>query len=194
MIIGMTGSGKTFLAEKILQHREYVVVYDLKGEIDWRGYQVVTTLEQAMQLEPEKYPKLIFKPDFERTEYGKEQAEEFFKWVYKRRNCTLYVDEVMSACYRGYITYWLQVIMTRGRELNISFIGSTQRPKSIPMSMLSESQHWAIFHLSMKEDADRVEKTFGIETEKIQALPDYHFYYGSVRKRKTINKPMMLAS
>lgn len=188
----MTGSGKTYFAEKLLRWSDYTVVYDLKGEIDWPDYRVVTSLETLFKLEVDEAPKIIFKPDFEGTPYGKEQADLFFKWVYQRRNCTLYVDEVMSACYRGQITYWLHVIMTRGRELGIQFIGSTQRPKSIPMQLMSESQRWAIFHLNMEEDAERIEKTFGIERTRIQQLPDFHFFYGNVKRRGTINKPFIL--
>lgn len=186
MIIGMTGSGKTFFAEKILNWRKYVVVYDLKGELNWTGYKIVRNFEE---LKREEHPKLIFKPplDFITDE---DSVNDFFHWVYERRNCTLYVDEVMTCCFRGRICFWLLAIVTRGRELGISFIGSTQRPKQIPISLLSEAERWAMFRVHIYDDAKRLEQTFGIDAELIQNLPKRRFYYGSVDH--TYAKPFTL--
>ncbi len=187
MIIGMTGSGKTYFAEKILRWRKHVVVYDLKGELRWQGYRIVTNFEELKQAEEDK---LIFKPPLAFIQ-NEELVNDFFHWVYERRNCTLYVDEVMTCCFKGQICFWLSCILTRGRELNISFIGSTQRPKQIPISMLSESERWVAFRLQVFEDAERIQKTFGIEAEEIQALPKRYFFYGGIDA--TYYKPFTLS-
>jgi len=186
MIIGMTGSGKTFFAEKILNWRKYVVVYDLKGELKWKGYKIVTDFEA---LKTEEAEKIIFKPPLEFIK-DKDSVEDFFHWVYERRNCTLYVDEVMTCCFRGEIAFWLLAIVTRGRELGVSFIGATQRPKQIPISLLSEAERWAMFRVHIYDDAKRLEQTFGIDAELIQNLPKRRFYYGSVDH--TYSKPFIL--
>jgi len=176
MIIGMTGSGKTYFAEKILRWRKYVVVYDLKGELNWEGYRIITDFNELKQAEE---PKLIFKPPLSFIN-DPDEVNSFFHWVYERRNTTLYVDEVMTCCFKGQICFWLLAIVTRGRELGISFIGATQRPKQIPLSLLSEAERWATFRLNIRGDAERIEHTFGIEAESIQALPKRYFYYGSI--------------
>lgn len=186
MIIGMTGSGKTYFAEKILRWRKYVVVYDLKGELDWDGYRIITNFEELKMAEE---PKLIFKPPLYFIR-DKDAVEDFFHWVYERRNCTLYVDEIMTCCFKGQIAFWLLAIMTRGRELNVSFIGSTQRPKQIPVSLLSESERWVVFRLQVFDDAKRLEENFGLDAESIQALPKRYFYYGSIDT--VYNKPFTL--
>lgn len=176
MIIGMTGSGKTFFAEKILRWRDNVIVYDTKGQIDWEGYQTVTSFSELKSCSAKK---IRYKPKLEDW-YNEEPANEFFSYVYHRGDSTLYVDEVATACYDGQIPFWLHGIMSRGRELGVSFIGSTQRPKRIPLSLLSESERWAIFRLNLMEDAKRVEQTFGFSVEQIQSLPKRFFHYGSI--------------
>jgi len=186
-ICGMTGSGKTFLAEKLLAWRKYVVVYDLKGMIDWPGYVTITSFESLKECE---HPKIIFKPPLYFVK-DKEAVEEFFQWVYLRGNCTLYVDEVMSACFKGQISYWLLVILTRGRELGVSFIGSTQRPKQIPMNVITEAENRFIFLLSNYPDAKRIEENYGIDAEEILNLPKRYFFFSSIDK--TFQKPFILS-
>lgn len=192
MVIGMTGSGKTFFAEKILAWRSYVIVYDLKGEIKWNGYKVIENFSELEMLDPEKEEtpkKIIYKPSL-RDAFDEEAVDNFFKWVYLRRNTTLYIDELMSCCFDGKITFWLQAILTRGRELGISCIGSTQRPKRIPLSLLSESESWVSFRIQLYDDAKRVEQSFGIPAEQIQNLPKRYFYYGSINN--TYPQPFIL--
>lgn len=190
IIFGMTGSGKTFLAEKILRWRKYVIVYDLKGTIRWKGYRVVTSMQSLLELDPEKYPKIIFKPP-PYYEYEKEPVDEFFNWVYQRGNCTLYIDEVMTTCFRGQISKPLLTVMTRGRELGVSFIGASQRPKQIPQSIITESEHRFIFLLTSYQDAKRIEENYRIDADEIVNLPKRYFYYSSVDK--TYFKPFTLS-
>lgn len=186
VIVGMTGSGKTFFAEKILAWRKYVIVYDLKGRIKWPGYVTCHSLESLMECEQ---PKIIFKPPLTFSK-DKEQVEEFFQWVYDRGNCTLYVDELMTTCFKGQISFWLLAILTRGRELGVSLISSTQRPKQIPVTVFTEAEHWIIFRLQAYGDAKRIEENFGIDAVSIQKLPKRYFYFGSINEESS--KPFTL--
>ena len=182
----MTGSGKTYLADKLLKWSEYVVVYDLKGQINWQGYQIVTSFEELKNCQ---YPKIIYKPPIDEIE-NSESIELFFKWIYLRENTTVYVDELMSVCIDGRIPKWLVIILTRGRELNVSFYGSTQRPKRIPVSLLSEAENVYIFRLQYPDDRILVEKTFAIPSDKLSELKKRYFFYSSVSK--TYQQPFIL--
>lgn len=176
LVVGMTGSGKTFFAEQILRWRDNVIVYDTKGQIDWENYTLVSSFNELKKC---KAKNILYKPQLQDW-YNEEPADDFFNWVYHRGDTTLYIDEVATACYDGRIPFWLHGIMSRGRELGVSFIGSTQRPKRIPISLLSESERMAIFRLKVFEDAKRISQTIGIEAEDIMKLPKRYFYYSSV--------------
>lgn len=173
MLIGKTGCGKTTLAEYLCAWHSYVVVYDAKGLIDWKGYHTYSSFDDLKRSE---HPKLIYQPPLGET-LDKDEVEKFLKWVYARGNTFLYIDEVASICFQGYLPYWLHGILSRGRQLGIGLLAGTQRPKHIPLALFSESERFYAFKLNLEEDADRIEKTVGIDAEDVKQLKKYHFYY-----------------
>lgn len=176
IIIGTTGCGKTTLARYVMSWYQYAVVYDTKGQIDWDDFKTVRSWNELQSYQIE-YPKLHYIPTLEESQ-NRDSIEAFFKWVYLRENCVLYVDELSYVCDSTTPPFWLSNILMRGRELGIGFIGSTQRPKRIPLVLFSEADNWFCFKLRLDEDAERVEKTLGVDREEIKSLPKHHFYYG----------------
>jgi energy-coupling factor transporter ATP-binding protein EcfA2 len=174
-IAGQTGSGKTTLARVLLQQRKYVVILDSKGTIKWPGYTRVESFRKLTELEPEAHPKIVYHPTYWEEKNGTMDA--FFRWVYDRRNCTLYVDELMG-CTRGddYPDYY-GACLTRGRELKIEVWSGTQRPKNIPQVSMSEAEHAFIFRLRMPQDRVRVQEVAGIDARLIGQLRKRDFLY-----------------
>lgn len=168
---GRTGSGKTFLARKYLAGFNHVVCLDTKGTTIWpeipgsewdekkkilvnesENISLVTHLADLMKV---KTPKIIYRPVFE--ELKPEYYDEFFRWCYRRRNCTVWVDEVMSICPNPHrIPEYYKGILTRGRELNVSVWSLTQRPSGIPQVVISESTHFFVFDLNLLQDRDKL--------------------------------------
>jgi hypothetical protein len=74
-------------------------------------------------------------------------------------------------------SFHLQACLSRGRERGISTVIATQRPKRIPILLLSESEHYYIFRLNMAEDCARVYEITGIDPLAIRGLRNYEFYY-----------------
>lgn len=176
IIIGTTGCGKTTLARYLLSWLPYVVVYDTKGCIRWDNFYTVRSFQELQSVQTE-YTHLHYIPTLEESR-DTQAIDAFFQWVYLRGNCVLYVDELSYVCDSTTPPFWLSSILMRGRELGIGFIGSTQRPKRIPLVLFSEADNWFCFKLRLDEDAERVEKTLGVDREEIKQLPNHHFYYG----------------
>jgi hypothetical protein len=187
MFAGQTGSGKTTLARVLLSTRRYVVALDTKGMLRWPEYRVYTSLDKLRKATEER---LIYRPPFHVAEDDAER-EDFFRWIYLRRNCTCYVDELMQATRGEVYPRHFGAGFTRGRELGVEMWTSTQRPVSVPQVSLSESEHVYAFRLRLPQDRDRVEALAGIDAERIARLPKHHFLYS--RQDADVIGPLRLA-
>lgn len=186
-IPGMTGSGKSVLAEVYLAGFDHVVKLDTKGEVYerrkkgqpiWRGlvededYTVVEHLEDLPSVET---PKIIYAPDF--REQNLEYYNELMKWVYLRENTTLWVDELMEVA-PSPMKYpeYLKAIYTRGRSKNVSIWALAQRTLDIPGIVLSQSTHFFVFNLNQPQDRKKIADATGI-LEFYQQPGKYNFWY-----------------
>lgn len=177
-IFGQTGSGKTTLARVFCQDRQNVIVCDPKRRIDWPGYYVLRDWRELNRIDPTAVRKIVYKPTHDDINKNKGAViNAFFRWVFERENCLLYVDE-LSMISRGddYPSYY-GMCLTQGRELGIEVISGTQRPTYIPQIAMSEAEHIYCFFLKMFYDQQRVERFSGIPAEKIADLQKRQFFY-----------------
>ena len=173
VIIGQTGVGKTFLAEYLLQRRPRVWVFDWKGFIKWKKYQVVRSIKDLLETD---YPYVIFKVrETELEDF--DLFNHFFKAAFLTGDLTVYVDEVTGVTKNQVIPRYYKALLVQGRERGIGVISSTQRPSFIPGFVMSETEHSFIFYLKMGGDKEKVEEMTGIAEERIAALPKRHFIY-----------------
>lgn len=177
--IGTTGSGKTFLAAYMCRFRKYVVCHDpkdmLSGKKEWRGYKRYTQLQDLVYA---KEDRLIYAPNLDEVD-NDDIKNAFFKWVYLRQNCVLYIDELYQICENGNIPAYFNALLTRGRERNISVYCATQRPSRIPLTTLSECENFYIFRTQMPQDKKRIEEITALPKEKLDKLTIMYFYYCS---------------
>lgn len=177
-MVGQTGSGKTTLARALLKKREHVVVLDTKRRIAWPGFVVFTDFAKLSDIDPERVQKVIFRPSFDDIVNNDGAiVNAFFRWVFERQRCTLYVDELADvASGDNYPRHYGSCLM-QGRELQIEVISGTQRPTYIPQIAMSEAEHVYCFKLRMFADRQRVERLTGIPSAQIAALFKREFLY-----------------
>ena len=175
--VGMTGSGKTKLAQFLLQAFENVLVFDAKGTLDWKDFRRYTSLRKLVShANSNKQTRAIYAPNAEELR-NEEFHEAFFKFVYTRKGTFCYVDEVYSVAYRDELPPHYHAILTRGRERGNGLLSSTQRPMQIPSVIMSESEFWYVFRLSMPGDRKKVQDTIGVPGDVIGSLPKHQFIY-----------------
>lgn len=185
-VAGRTGSGKTFLARKYLCQYPHVVVLDTKGMTDWpevprSELTLVTKLEQLGDVDT---PKIIYRPGWD--EMTDEYYNEFFRWVYRRKNTIVWVDEAMSVTPNPHkIPDYYKAILTRGRERNTAVWSLTQRPSGIAQIIMSEATHFFIFDLNLPQDREKIVDVTGA-TEIYQKPGKYKFWYYNVAREKAI--------
>lgn len=175
VFVGKTGCGKTTLAERICANQDNVVVLDSKAEINWLGYDVFSNLDSVIRAEN---PHVVWQPN--PHEQNAETYEKFFKWIYDRKNCVCYVDEVLAICKNSQdIPFWFRAILTRGRSRNIGSFNSTQAPVFVPHWILSQAEYYFVFKMKLEGDREKVEKITGIPREALNALKNHEFYYAN---------------
>jgi len=185
-VAGRTGSGKTFLARKYLSQYPHVVVLDTKGMTNWpevpeKELSLVTKLEHLGDVDT---PKIIYRPGWD--EMTDEYYNEFFRWVYRRKNTIVWVDEAMSVTPNPHkIPDYYKAILTRGRERNTAVWSLTQRPSGIAQIIMSEATHFFIFDLNLPQDREKIVDVTGA-TEIYQKPGKYKFWYYNVAREKAI--------
>ena len=169
LIAGKTGSGKTWLAHKLLAHASRLIVVDPKGNLtkwglkepnfwDWKAF------ERGKPARLRIVPPIGADPDW---------FEEFFARLYNYGNLTLYIDEVYGVTPPGAKPgMWLSALYTRGRERGIGVWAATQRPVWVPLFLISEADWMLIFRLNLYDDRKRIASIAGDSI--LETIPDPH--------------------
>lgn len=187
-IAGQTGSGKSICAEIYLSGLDNVICLDTKGETNFSMIKDSPIFERLEDLIQFKEGKAIYRPRWE--ELNSEYYDRFFEWIYRRKNTNVWVDEVMSLYENaGSILPYHKAIMTRGRTKNISCWNVTQRPKTIPLSLISEAKHFFIFDLNVEADRKRIQEV--VAQNEINTIPskiggEHSFWYYNFKLEKPI--------
>ena len=194
-ITGKTGSGKTYLAERVLADVPRLVVFDIKDN-----------LSKRMNLEPgkkrENWRRFLRGYDIRlqvTAPVGINNEADFyhdwFRRVFVAGDCIVYIDELLGVLkHPTDLPKWLKMIYTRGREPitdrrgrivggNIGVFASTQRPSHIPVFCMTESEEFFIFQLQNPDDRKKVAAY--TSPEVANPIPDEHgFYYYKTRSNQ----------
>ena len=186
-IAGMTGCGKTKLAEVYTAGMETVIKVDTKQEYDskraegedvWEGlvegedFEVCHSLEQVFNSEAEK---IIYQVPWD--EQDEEHFNKLFEWCFTNGHIRVWVDELMTVCPNSMnIPKWLKAIYTAGRSRHCSIIGCSQRPTGIPAICIANSTHYFVFAMPQPQDRKKMVDITGC-LELIEIPDKYVFWY-----------------
>lgn len=183
VFVGSTGSGKSVLATSFLASYAYVVAIDPKNELKLKEKRIVRNPHDLTKINHRVVEPIVYAPDPEFD--NAETYDQVYEWIYRRENCTVYTDEifaVMSAADRA--PRWLKAILTRGRSLNIRSMNATQRPVSIPLSILSEAEHYFLFELRFEDDLKRMSGLMGKEVLAGLEPNSHNFWYKNIKSKE----------
>lgn len=187
-IVGTTGSGKTHLCTILLARLPWVVVLDPKHQFHLpRGRNrrngepnalVTSNLTVASKWD-DPLP-IIYRPSVAECKQG---CDEFWDWIWYRKQTIVYVDEVMAVSPSVNMPYGYMRCVQMGRSAGIGVWSATQRPARIPQNLISESEHYIAFELRNPRDLRRV-ADFTDPIIEADRARDHDFWYYDVRKRK----------
>ncbi len=185
VIVGTTGSGKTFAGAYHLSRADFVtkpwIIYDFKrdpllGRIeDLEGSYTIETKDM-----PEG-PGLYFvhpHPD------DGELVQDQLRRVWEQRNIGIYVDEGYMVSTSPNKRSWFRTLLTQGRSLHIPIITLAQRPSWIDRFIFTESEFIQIFRLNWSNDRKKMMEF--VPADLNRSLPDFHSYYHDVGRNETV--------
>lgn len=160
LIVGMTGTGKSQLAEYLCREFNSLIVLDYKHEIEWEGFKILNSLKELSRAGTSaEYNRVILRVPYE---WEKKEYDTFFKWVLQRKKTRVYVDEGMVIGDNATFPKHLKICAVVGRSLGIGMIVTVQRPATIPKFLMTDSEHKFVFYLQDEDDQKRVEKECGV--------------------------------
>lgn len=184
--VGKTGSGKTFLARRLLAAYAArgwpVVIVDPKGAWarEWARKgpgtldhpRLITTFD-------EHYAVQCYQPRI--PGYSDPDLLALFDAVFERQNIVLYVDELYGIVTPSQQPPQFMRVWAQGRSQNVAAWAASQRPARIPELVMSQAENWAVFRLTNPEDLDRVASYTGSPAIAATRLAGHSWWYWNER-------------
>lgn len=176
VIVGKSGSGKTFLGLEIARHmpRPLVIVdtkysASIKSFAEENGFPIVSTIKKA----PDDV--CIWRPtDIDLAD--PKLLDEGLQRLLDGKPCSVYIDELYQFHINGKAGPGLIGLYTRGREAGFCTLGGAQRPVWISLFCLTEANHFYIMRLDLPQDTKRMADVSG-SPEVAEWVPNRWFWY-----------------
>jgi energy-coupling factor transporter ATP-binding protein EcfA2 len=186
-LIGKTGSGKSFLAEKILAHADRLIIIDPNQTLSRRflPHDTLSTGARRALLKGSPVRVHVTAPVLPAAATVA-WYDDIFALAYSAGDVIVYIDEVYGVILTSHTSPPnLTAIYTRGRARGIGTWAATQRPRNFPRYMLSEAEWFFVFQLQLQDDRDYVASfTHPALRQKVPDLHGFYLYYQQWDKPK----------
>lgn len=187
IIIGDTGSGKTFLTSKILPLREHVIVLRTKpDDIKFDGFRKVDLLRKAggyFNDAGKKVNRFLLDPDYDLQQRELSLA---FEKAWREGGWTIAIDETYYATQILKLEKQINKLLTQGRSKHITVICGMQRPVFISRFAMSQATHAFIFRCEgrdLKSLADALSPSI---IKPVEDLREHDFIYFNRATREVV--------
>jgi hypothetical protein len=185
-IIGASGTGKSYLAKRLLPSHGKLAIIDSKRQFSFDA----VVLETAKAVKWNKPDRFIFrpKPDL----FGNlNELNEVYKYCYEKHPFYIYTDDVIGIMQNMRYPHYFAVDYQMGRAIKVSCLSSFQRPARVPIFMMSESTKYYCFRLNLLDDIKRV-REFVPGYDPTTFSNDHEFYFYDVRSGKSTAKKYII--
>jgi len=156
--MGMTGTGKSELCQKVIDsygNTVRVFCIDPDDSVTLKGSKTCRTPIEA-KFWFTFYKKIRYVP--RREYFNRDDWEELFDWLCStssKKNpnpMIVHINEIYRLGYGNNFPHSLPVTMATARKRQISLFIETQRPKAIPVPILTEASRTYVFMLKRQDD------------------------------------------
>lgn len=198
-LVGPTGSGKTVLAQAILDRRGHVLYLASKpkdSNLDRLrrppfGFQ----LERNWPVSQKGWRsgKVLLWPPMQEMKDIIREAEtvgDMLEGVYREGGWCIVIDELAKVTNDlGHRTR-LRLLWQQGRSLGISIVGLTQRPAWVPLELYSQARHIFLWNTNDERDLKTIQAIGGMSLNEVRRivgrLPQHHVLYLDTRTREMV--------
>ena len=187
VIIGMKGSGKSYLANEILRGLKNipVIVYDFNSQFHDSHAVVLHDITEVFKVFDAGQKHIIFQP-FNKNE---ETFTKYCDGIFKRSNVVAMIDETHVYVSKMRILKSYNNLILSGRPRGISVISISSRPANLPNNALTNARHIFAFKLNLESDIKFLESWLGDQAwellpqaqrkknQQAPELPEHSFYY-----------------
>lgn len=176
-IIAPTGAGKTHLTRNILPLRKYVIFFGTKqDDAEYRrmlaeGYKRIESIDEVKAW----HDKYLLWPRFKDSimEFMNRQRQVFMHAldvVTKQGSWTLVIDEAKYLGEQLGLKRELTYAFEQLRSIKATIVAGAQRPKLIPLSMLTNASHVFLWKTGFKDDAARLADIGGVNSKLVAEI------------------------
>lgn len=172
LIFGKRGSGKSYLARKLIEQEQRLLIFDTLSEyiegVVFEDFQKFAEFWRKVYIHPYRLIYRPLKPD--------EEIEKIAELVYMLGDVTFVVEEIDCYCTAYQISEAFAHVIQRGRHKNITLIGITQRPYGIHRLLTSQAKEIYIFNTNEPRDREYLKSLLGQEIEqKLDSLKQWEY-------------------
>lgn len=175
-IFGKRGSGKSYLAHKMIENEPRLIIFDTMGEYENGVVFGAENYEEFLEFWRNVYRgrfRFIYRPIKPDAE-----IEMICELVYTLGNCCFLVEEIDCYCSSNHISDNFAAIVQRGRHKNITLIGITQRPFGINRLLTAMAKEIYVFNTNEPRDREYLRTLLGQEIDqKLDALKQYEYVH-----------------
>jgi len=174
LIIGKRGSGKSYLAQRMIARDRRLLIYDINAEYTG-GVVFGTETQEKFKLFWLGTYKANFRLIYQPIQPKKELIY-LAQLVFALGNLTFVVEEIDSICTAYDLPETFSRIIARGRHRNITLIGVTPAPFGIHRDLTRQAKEIYVFNTKEPRDREYLRNLLGQEIEpKLDALEQYQY-------------------
>lgn len=169
--VGRTGTGKTFLMERLCKQLRNVIVIDSKHRVNWAGYSLTFAPDAALQKSVNKIILRIPEGDSIPNEWWTRAM----RFLHSKGGGVIYLDEAPMLMSANSAPSGLKDVFRIGRELGVGVWWSAQEATGVYNTIIRQSDAIIMFHNHGASDRDKLIGVVGDMGEITKSLEQYEF-------------------